>query len=176
MDEREMIIKAKNGDKAAFESLVLLYKNRAFSFVFAHIRNKEDVRDIVQDVFIKVYANLHRIDENRKFFSYFYKIVQNILFSHYRKKKNDKITHDESALEGMQCWDNGQLTVEEKMFLLNALDTLPADEKNLMILRFFEGLNDSEVSETTGLSEQNVRVKIHRARKKLLKYVEASND
>lgn len=176
MDEREIIIRAKNGDKQAFELLVKLYKNRAFSFVFAHIKNKEDAKDIVQEVFIKVYENLDKIDENRKFFSYFYKMVQNSLFSHYRKMKKEKIVQDENAIDITQCWNNDQLNMDEKIFLLNALDILPPDEKNLMILRFFEGLNDSESSDLTGLSEQNVRVKIHRARKKLLRYVEVSND
>lgn len=176
MDEREMIIKAKRGDRQAFELLVNLYKNRAFSFVFVHIKNREDAKDIVQEVFIKLYENLGKIDENRKFFSYFYKMVQNSLFSFYRKKRNEKLSNDPDLMEVAQSWNNDSLSMDEKLFLMNALDSLQPDEKNLVILRFFEGMNDSEVSELTGLTEQNVRVKMHRARKKLLRYVEVSND
>lgn len=176
MEDRELIIRAREGDKAAFERLVENYRNRAFSFVLAHLRNLEDARDIVQESFIRIYENLDRIDENRKFFSYFYKTVQNGIYSHLRRKKREKTVPEEAAEDIIRYWNNGQLSTEEKLFLLGALDSLPPEEKNIVILRFFEGMNDGEIAAVTGLTEENVRVKIHRAKKKLSVYLEASHD
>lgn len=176
MDERETIIKAKNGDKSAFENLIQMYQKRAYSFVFAHVRNKEDAKDIVQDVFIRLYESLNRIDENRKFFSYFYRMVQNRIISHYRKRKPAGGSLDSEEAADIACWQNDDLGADEKIFLLNALDQLPNEEKNIMILRYFEGLNDREIAENTGMTEENIRVKIHRAKKKMLNYLEAAYD
>ncbi len=168
MEERELIRNAKEGHPDAFERLVRLYEKRAFAFVYASVRNREDARDIVQDVFMNLYTHIRRIDENRKFFSYFYKTVRNHVMSHYRSRSRSKSVRLEDLPDVIRDWSHPGLGTEDKVFLLNALDSLGEQDRNLMILRYFGGLNDAELSETTGLSEDNIRVKIHRSKKKIL--------
>lgn len=175
MDEKELVIRAKNGDIEAFEKLVELYKNRAFSLAFVRLRNREDARDIMQEVFIRIYYNLKRFDANKNFFSWFYKIEMNLLKNYYRHKKRIKENSSEERDEDFEFWVNDSISMEEKMTLWNAIEKLRDEEKDIVLLRYFENLDDSKIAETLGISPQNVRVKLFRIKQKLLEILEGGS-
>ncbi len=170
MDEKELIKQILDGNKKAFEKLMDLYKDKAFAFAYVRLWNREDALDLVQELFIKIYYNLKRFDLNKKFFSWFYKIEMNMIKDYYRKRgKNKQLNYEE---EDISFWENEFLSIEDKITLFNAIENLKDEEKDIILMRYFQNMNDLEVAEVLGISPENVRTRFFRAKKKLLSFLE----
>ena len=172
MDEKELIRDTLTGNKKAFERLIELYKDRAFAFAYVRLRNREDAMDLVQDLFITIYFNLKKFDLKKNFFSWFYKIEMNMIKNYFRQKKNNKQMSYDEKNEDFSFWENNYLSVEDKMILWNAIESLKDEEKDIIFLRYFQNMNDTEIAEVLGMSVENVRTKFFRAKEKLLNILE----
>jgi RNA polymerase sigma factor (sigma-70 family) len=148
------------------------HKEMVFSIALKILHNREDAEEIAQDVFVKVYQSLSNFKNEAKFSTWLYRIVYNTAISKVRKKKIELSPLDESTI------NNYSDETSENQFLLSddpdrvellqkALQSLPEDE-NVIVSLFYQ--NDSsieDISAVTGLTVANVKVKLHRIRKKL---------
>ncbi|MCD4746880.1 MAG: sigma-70 family RNA polymerase sigma factor [Bacteroidales bacterium] len=169
------IEKVLNGNASAYTYLVNKHKNMAFTIANKIIRNREDAEEIAQDAFLKVFHSLNTFKQDSKFSTWLYRIVYNTAISKTRKKKLQTTPLENKLIENFTIdeikEDVKQLDYDEqKKIINNAIKKLTEEESLIITLFYMEGSSVEEISEITNLSKSNVKVKLHRIRKKL--YIE----
>ena len=170
--DRILIEQVLQGDGSAYEALVNRYKNMAYTIAYRITRSNEDAEEVAQDAFLKAYNHLSEFKKESKFSTWLYSIVYNAAISKTRKKKLDTSTINDEMIENVGWEDSvNQLSelnqADQQHYIREALTTLPADEATLITLYYMEDQPINDISEVTGLSVSNVKVKLHRARKRL---------
>lgn len=170
--EAELIQRILNGEWRNFAILVDKYEAKVYSYVNYLMNNREDAEEMVQDTFVKAYRSLNQFRGDAAFSTWLIRIAHYNCLSHFRRKIPMKV-----SLEGVE---NDQLLSSEdepqkhlnlddrKAILTNALARLKPDERSTVTLFYYNELSLKEVSEVTDLSISNVKILLHRSRKKLL--------
>jgi len=166
------IEKVINGDTSAYASLVSKHKSLVFSIALKILNNREDAEEVAQDSFLKAYQSLKTFEQKSKFSTWLYRIAYNTAISKTRKKRpetagmDDHIinsyTTDEIVESVYHMEENDQVRLVELV-----LQRLP-EEDNLLVTLFYKSEHSVEdISGITGLSESNVKVRLHRIRKRM---------
>ena len=171
------ITKVINGDANAFAYLVDTYKNMVFSLAFKMAKNREEAEEISQDTFIKAYKNLSKFKGDSKFSTWLYRIAYHTSLDAIKKNKNNNNTLDinEITFNQIKSVDNILEGIERKersKIMNDCLLKLPEDERSIIWMFYYDELSLKEIIEVTQFSQANIKVKLHRARKKLLAIVE----
>ena len=149
-----------------YNKSVETYSDNIYRFVLKNIRDTERAKDIVQDTFEKVWKNHSDIS---------YLKVKSYLFSTAYHTLIDSIRRDKYKAGWEDADDNKYVTNETysdiNEVLHQALEKLPPDQKNVILLRDYEGYNYKEIAEITNLSESQVKVYIFRGRQFLKNYI-----
>jgi RNA polymerase sigma-70 factor, ECF subfamily len=175
-DDKLIIEKVLGGDTAAYAQLVDRHKNLVFTIAVRVARNREDAEEIAQDVFVKAYQKLSEFKQASRFSTWLYRIAYNEAVSHTRKKVLSTVTIEEQITENipedaLEEEVMGLDRHQQKSVIEKVLHRLP-EEDQLLITLFYMGERPvSDISEVTGLSESNVKVKLHRIRKKIYKEI-----
>ncbi len=165
--------KVLEGDRNAFAYLVDKYKTMVYSLALRLVKDREEAEEISQDSFIKAYQSLASFKGKAKFSSWLYRIVYNTAISKLRQQPAGRVSLDESNIadtlyiESKQNYD-ALSAGERKKYLEKALDSLDMDEKMLVILYYYEERDLDEIATIAGLTKTNTKVKLYRARKKML--------
>ena len=172
LDDNHYIDRVLDGDVAAYSSLVAKHKNLVFSIALKILNNREDAEEVAQDCFVKVFQALNTFEKKSKFSTWLYRIVYNAAISKTRKKRLEVIPMDNYVINN---YTEDDVTAgldeidpeDQKTMISKALEKLSEDD-NLLITLFYKGENSVEdISNITGLSMSNVKVRLHRIRKKL---------
>lgn len=168
-DDKYYIEKVVNGHIQYYSYLVEKYQDIVFSIALKVLKNREDAEETAQEVFIKAYKSLHTFKGDAKFSTWLYRITYNHCISETRKKKIHFASTDDIEVRDDDSELNLDGIPEERraFFVKTALEKLPEDEYTLVLLYYFEDHSVEEIGKVTRLSESNVKVKLHRARKKL---------
>jgi RNA polymerase sigma-70 factor (ECF subfamily) len=164
------IQRIKSGDVRAFAGIVEKYQQMVMTIIIKIVGNREDAEDITQEVFIKVFKSIDQFKEESGFATWLYRIAYNTTLSELRKKKwtFTSIDNQVSTIEEPVNDEWEEQDTEEKLRCLDkALKQLPPDEIFLITLYYLDKRSIEDVSEITGISTSNVKVKLHRIRKKL---------
>ena len=167
------ITKVLEGDRNAYAYLVDKYKTMVYSLALRLVKDREEAEEISQDAFIKAYQSLASFRGKSKFSSWLYRIVYNTAISKLRQQPAGKVSLDDSNISEtlyMESKENyNTLSAgERKKYLEVALDSLDTDEKMFVILYYYEERDLDEIAEIAGLTKTNTKVKLYRARKKML--------
>jgi len=182
MVEREQdniyIQRVLNGDRDAYAFLVDKYQSMVFTLALRISKNREEAEEISQDTFIKAYQSLKSYQGKAKFSSWLYRIVYNTGISHLRKLDQGRITLDETNIPETLYTDSKRnheslSRTEREKYLELALDSLEQDERIFIILYYYEERNLDEIAQIAGISKTNTKVKMFRARKKMLLVLES---
>jgi len=167
------IDKVIKGDTNAFAFLVEKYKDMVFSLAIKITKNREEAEEVSQDSFIKAFKAIHTFKGDSKFSTWLYKIsyhnCMDRVNKNARKYNIDRI--DEVIENRIKATEDTMQTIErkERAELMNdCLLELPEDERSILWLFYYKELSLKEIMEVTSLSQANLKVKLHRARKKLL--------
>lgn len=177
LEDNHYIDRVINGDVAAYSSLVEKHKNLVFSIAVKILNNREDAEEIAQDTFLKAYGALGSFEKKSKFSTWLYRIAYNGAISKKRKKKMDEVGIDEHIMFNYSTDEISsnvnKIDESEQIRLIDkALDTLPVED-NLLITLFYKSEHSIEdISYITGLTQSNVKVKLHRIRKKLYETIQ----
>ncbi len=160
------------GNTEAFSFLVKKYQDMIYGLSLKMLRNAEDAEELAQDTFVKAFRSLSSYKGTSKFSTWLYRIAYNAAISAMRKRKFELLSLDEQRIsdqEEMKIQQQfGQIRKEElSSYLQKAIESLPADDQVLVTLFYYEEQSIEEIVQITGLTESNVKVKIHRARKKM---------
>ncbi|QNM87014.1 sigma-70 family RNA polymerase sigma factor [Polaribacter pectinis] len=171
------ITKVINGDTNAFAYLVDTYKNLVYSLAYKMTKNREEAEEVSQDTFIKAYKNLKNFKGDSKFSTWLYKITYHACLDNIKKNKKNQNTFEinEITFNQIKSVDDILQGIErkERAKIMDAcLLKLQEDERSLIWMFYYDELSLKEIMEVTQLSEANIKVKLHRARKKLLAIVE----
>lgn len=171
MENTDLVIRLKQGDNRAYEKIVAQYSKPIYSFIVYHTRNKADAEDICQEVFWKVYSKIQSLRDNFRFVSWMYSIARNTMNTFFRVRNRKKEVSSE-FIEDIVFDDGFSLSSEDKMDLFEAIAKLPISYSELIYWKYFERMSGQEMADLTGLTENNVKVKIHRAKSKLAEILE----
>lgn len=175
MDKRDDIyyIQAvRKGDVSAFAFLVEKYQNMVYSLAFKLLKNTEDAEEMAQDTFIKAFQKLDMYEGKSKFSTWLYSITYNACISELRKRRihfaslEDQRFSDRDEMK-MHSYFTENKKEDQERYLAIALGKLPEDDQVLVTLYYYENQSMDEISMITGLTVSNIKVKIHRARKRM---------
>jgi RNA polymerase sigma factor (sigma-70 family) len=171
-DDNHYIDRVLSGDIPAYAMLVAKHKNLVFSIALKILNNREDAEEVAQDCFVKVYQSLKTFERKSKFSTWLYRIVYNAAISKTRKKKMDMIPMDNYIINNYSETDVAggidEIDPDEQQAMIERAMARLTDDENLLITLFYKGENSiAEIGNITGLSMSNVKVRLHRIRKKL---------
>ena len=164
------------GDVAAFDRLIVKYRERVFGVVYNLTANREDASDLTQDAFIKAFQSINRFQGNCSFFTWLYRIAVNTSLSHLRKNRLrtffslEKIHEDGTNVQILEQLtdkkgaDRDTYLHELKEKLNEALQKLSIPHRTVITLFEIDGLSHSEIAEIMGCSEGTVRSRLHYAK------------
>ncbi len=170
------------GEKDAFDKLVLKHKNRVFSLCYRFLGDYEEANDCAQETFVKVYRSLEKFRFDSTFSTWLYRIAVNtcknrLKSTQYRHSKKmvrlDNPGNQEESGHSIQIRDKSlspaaELERKEKHVLIQkAIDSLPEEQKTVIVLRDIEGMSYEEIAEIGGYNLGTVKSKLARAREKL---------
>ncbi|MBU0544786.1 MAG: sigma-70 family RNA polymerase sigma factor [Proteobacteria bacterium] len=176
--DADLVSAFQSGNTHAFDQLVLRYKDRIFNLCYRSLGDYQEAYDTAQEIFIKVYKNLKSFRGEASFLTWLYTIAGNTcknklksLEYRYRNKKVSLHKHNqEGGNQDREIEDESgspQVVLEkkEKMKIIQgAIDSLPAEQKMVVVLRDIEGLSYDEIINITGHRLGTVKSKLSRAR------------
>jgi RNA polymerase sigma-70 factor, ECF subfamily len=178
-DEAQLVRRVQAGDEIAFRELVERYQSKVFSIIYGILRNHNDAEDIAQQVFAKSYFSLKKFDFRSSLLTWLYKITVNECYDYLRKKRVRKLVYesdyseeDAAKLENSETASasaRAETRVIQRDLVQKLLSRLPEQERMLLVLKEVEGHSVEELAQMTGLNENTIKVKLFRARQKLVK-------
>jgi len=181
-NDRELVRRAQKEDKEAFEELVRRHQARVFAVAGGILRNKEDVEDIAQQVFLKAYFSLKRFDQRAAFSTWLYKITVNECWDLLRKRKVRPLLYEADLSEEQARQYNASEEREEqaqdvserlenRQELERLLDCLEERDRTMLVLKEVQGFSVEEIAEIFGINGNTVKVRLFRARQRITERV-----
>ena len=170
VDDYFYIQRIKAGDMRAFTGIVSKYQSKLLTIILKIVGNREDAEDITQEVFIKVFQSVEQFKGDAEFSTWLYRIAYNTTMSELRKRKFSFVSMDENFLTGNEPAGEELevMDTEQRLACLDAaLKRLSADDAFLITMYYLEEQSIDEISAISNLSISNVKVRLHRIRKKL---------
>ena len=160
------------GNTKAYAVLVNRYKDMVFTLAVGLLHNRQEAEEVAQDTFLKTFKALSGFQNKSKFSTWIYRIVYNECISRLRRKKNNLISVEELSYgelsDNFEEMEPEWIQKEErKRQLYEAISRLKEDERTILMLYYFENCRVDEISEITSLSNENIKSRLFRARKKL---------
>lgn len=174
-----LIERAREGDAAAFDQIMICYQRTVVSTAWRLLGNREDARDAAQEVFLRVYKYLARFNQGEDFAGWLYRITVNVCHDIRRKRKqaeqltsieDDEIEGKLERLAGGPDAEASAILSQQRAIVAEALSTLTEKERAALVLRDLEGHSTQEVARILGSSHSTVRSQISYGRAKIKKY------
>jgi len=173
--DQELVVRVQQGDKKAFDLLVLKYQLRLSKLVSRFLRNQSDVPDVVQEAFIKAYRALPNFRGESAFYTWLYRIAINTAKNHLvaqsRKSPANSIDVQDAEDYGASEWlkeyatpEREALATELETTINQAMGELPSDLREAITLREIEGLSYEDIAAVMDCPIGTVRSRIFRAR------------
>ncbi|MBI3698736.1 MAG: sigma-70 family RNA polymerase sigma factor [Acidobacteria bacterium] len=179
----EVVKRAQSGDPAAFNELVLAYRKRILGTVFRLIGRQEDVEDVGQEVFLRLYYSLDQLRTAEVFEPWLYRLTVNAAYDYLRKQRRqpearmadlseEQVMAADAAVSGRQALEEKQKTqIRELVAVL--LGQVSEEDRILLTLKEVQGLSLKELEAIYKVNENALKVRLFRARQRMLKAFEA---
>lgn len=178
-DDRDMVGRCQKGDSLAFEELVRKYQQTVFNLAYHYLGSRNEIEDVAQKIFTKIYFSLPKFDSRRPFFPWLYRIAINQCYDELRRIRRQKThTFSELSLEETSSIEklisqnevpqpSDESRQEMQALMQKMLNQLPNQQRLAIVLRDFEVVPYSQIAETLKCTEQAARLKVFRARARL---------
>ena len=149
------------GNEDALAKLIKRHESKIFGFIFSKVLDRDTANDIFQDTFIKVIKTLksNSYNEEGKFLPWVMRISHNLVVDHYRKNKKMPMFRETEDFSIFSVMSDDSMTIENKiiadqveMDLKKLIEELPADQKEVLVMRMYQDMSFKEISESTGVS------------------------
>ena len=177
--DRELIEAIRAGDPTAYRGLVERYQSRVYALMCGMVKDREEARDLTQEVFIKAYKNLDRFRLESSFYTWIYRIGMNLAIDHLRKFSKRRADEYDDGIASREAdgtigdahrtGDPGR-SLERKQLnetIMSALQKLSPDHRQVILLREVEGLSYKEIADSLEIAEGTVMSRLYYARRKL---------
>lgn len=176
--ETALLIKLKSGDRSAFEQIYKLYSIRIYWNILKMVKSEDDAKELLQDVFLKVWEKRQLLDPEQSFRSYLFQISKFTVYNFIRKNNLDKKLKDYLSQENSELYTHVEEMISYKQsdaFIREAIEQLPPQRKHIYKLCKIEGKSYEEVSKMLGISTSTISDHIVKATK-FIKNKHASMD
>ena len=174
-DDRELVRRIRDGDAEALRAIVERYQDRIFSLVYGIVRDRHEVEDVAQEVFLKVYTRIQAFDERSKFYTWLYRVAANAAKDHVKKRSRRPVVALDEDDVVPSTGDNPvghAVAAETRRLVREAITALPLRYREVLTLRELEGLSYNEIASVLQISIGTVESRLHRARAKLKRRLE----
>ncbi len=179
-EEAALVRRVQARDEIAFREIVERYQAKVFSIIYGILRNRNDAEDIAQQVFAKVYFSIKNFDFRSSLLTWIYKITVNECYDYLRKKRVRKLIYEsdfsaDDSLRMERSEPNSSQTpsVDKRLaqqdLVVKLLSKISEEDRSLLLLKEVEGHSIEELAGMTGMNENTIKVKLFRARQKLVK-------
>lgn len=176
----EIVRRVQTGDVAAFDRLIIKYRERVYGVVYNLTSNREDAADLTQESFIKAFQAIHRFGGQSSFFTWLYRIAVNSTLSHLRRARLrsffslDRLDSDEPVAKEVIAALTDKVDVDRDAFvqelqekLNDAMQKLSIKHRTVVTLFEIDGLSHQEIAEVMSCSVGTVRSRLHYAKQLL---------
>jgi len=167
---KSLVRKAQKGDAESFGIIYEIFAERIYRYIYLKTSSREEAEDLTQQVFVRAWEALPQFEfKKNPFSSWLYSIARNLITDFYRKKKPDFSLDSENALEMPDDLDlTERLIIQDEIRqVFEAINQLPLEQKDLLLLRFVDDLSYDEIASIMNKSPLTLRVIQHRALKRL---------
>lgn len=183
-DDRELVRRAQREDQEAFAELIRRHQHRVFAVAGGIVRRREDVEDVAQQVFVKAYFSLKRFDQRAAFTTWLYKITVNECWDMLRKRKVRPLVYEadlseEQARQVLSSAEKGKDEpdisdrLEARQRVERLLEGLDERDRLMLMLKEVEGFSIEEIAEVLDLNANTVKVRLFRARRRVISQAKA---
>ena len=166
VEDADLIRKARRGDVEAFNLLISRWEKRVFNYLLRILQNREDAQDLTQDVILKAYQNLRKLDDPARFAPWLYRIAHNEAYSMFRKRRPET---DVDELEpagsetGITVGGTSVFPVELSLAVAAALERLSPDQREAVVLKIYQGFKFEEMAEILDCPISTVKSRLYTA-------------
>ncbi len=183
--EPAVVERARGGDDAAFNEIVRTYRKRILGTISRLIGRPEDVEDVGQEVFLRLYYSMEQLRTPDMFEPWLYRLTVNAAYDYLRKQKRKKESRlsdlSENQVARADAEASGHANTEElrkssiREFVQRLLGAVSEEDKLLLLLKEVEGLSIKDLERIYGANENAIKVRLFRARQRVLKAFEKQN-
>lgn len=174
-NERELIERIKKGEKELYALIMRQYNQRLYRVARSILKDHREIEDVMQETYLKAFQHLHQFEGRSHFSTWLTRILINQANACLNKNKKYQSTfsdnqssmeHETQKIENADHYNPEYevMNKELKKILEDAVDKLPPTYKTVFIMREVEGLDGKETAQCLGLTEENVRIRLHRAK------------
>ena len=168
VEDREAIALAISGDQRAIGVLIARYKHMVYTVACRVLRNTMDAEEVTQDVLVKAIQRLKEFQGGGKFSTWLYSIAYRMSITALRKRKDDGTSLEDLGRSGLEPSEGPASTHDDRSIALErALRSLEPENAAIVTMYYLEEMSVDEIVTVTGLGASNVKVKLHRSRKRL---------
>jgi RNA polymerase sigma-70 factor (ECF subfamily) len=158
VEDRDLIAKARRGDVEAYNLLVSRWEKRVFNYLLRLVRHREDAMDVSQEVFLKAYQHLPKLEDPAKFAGWLFRIAHNEAFSQLRRRKPEGELPPETGGASV-----GLHPIELSLAVESALARLSEDQREAVILKVYQGFKFEEMAEILECPVSTVKSRLYTA-------------
>ncbi|MCC7538832.1 MAG: sigma-70 family RNA polymerase sigma factor [Deltaproteobacteria bacterium] len=182
-EDRQLVRRAQQGDRKAFQVLVVRYQRRAYAVAFGIVKNRQDALDVLQEAFIKVHRYIGSFQGTSSFYTWLYRIVVNLAIDHKRKEPrgrgtefDERVGRDEAEVAGdgsllpkVLGGNPGKVMARKELMqkLEEAMEQLPPYHRAVILMREIEGLSYEEMAKALDVPKGTIMSRLFHARRKL---------
>lgn len=167
LPEEILIDRIIAGEQSLFNHLVEKHKDYAYTIAFNILNNEEDAEEVAHDSFVKAYQNLKKFNRKAKFSTWLYRIVFNTAISRKRKVKIKKQDIYDTDIHLSESPRSSLELEDQKKYINKAMSTMSAADSTVLTLFYLKEFSLEEIAEITEDKLSTVKVRLHRARKRL---------
>ena len=164
MKEKELIYRAKCGNKDALEAIIEKYYSDIYSFLCRRIGDKSYAEDLTQDVFLKFSVSLPQYKEQNKLKSYLFAIAVNSSNDYFRRNKEELV---ENNFDNVSYKTQFEKELEKAQAVKNAVMSLSPKQRDVVILRYYHDMKIKEIAEVLSIPQATVKTQLYRGEKNL---------
>lgn len=166
LTDAELVSQCIQGDSGAFEEIVTRYKKLVYSVVYKMINDKEEVHDVAQEVFIRLYKSLDKYNPEYRMSTWIVKITTNLCLDTLRKKKQDTVALDDAigVSSPVDTPEESLIKSQRSLLIKKAINELPEKYKVLIILFHNNGMSYEEMTKIVDEPMSIIKNRLYRAR------------
>jgi len=165
VEDTDLIRKARQGEVEAYNLLISRWEKRVYNYLLRISGDREEALDLSQDVFLKAYQNLRKLDDPARFAPWLFRIAHNEAFSAFRKRRADRAapgTSEFTAVE-IEAAPSPVFPIELSIAVATALSKLPEEQREAVVLKIYQGFKFEEMAEILSCPVSTVKSRLYAA-------------